>query len=90
MNELIERINGVIEGRLLPMDLTDEDFNAIRDLIEERGRLRGQIEEWQKEVIAIMANIATGTKKTQRKELGNALMLLQELRDFKLDGEEGK
>jgi DNA-binding transcriptional regulator YbjK len=64
-----------------------EIIQAIRAAIEERGRLRKQIEKWQKEAVAIFANLATGTKKTQRKELENALMLLQELRYFKLDGE---
>ena len=38
--ELRQKIDGVIEGRLIPMDLTDEDFRAIRRLIEAVG-------EWQ-------------------------------------------
>jgi hypothetical protein len=71
----------------LERDLKNGSVRAIRAAIEEGGRLRTQIEKWQKEAVAIFANLATGTKKTQRKELENALMLLQELRYFKLDGE---
>jgi hypothetical protein len=50
-------------------------YQAIRTLIL-------AVEEWKKEIIAILANMALGNQKTQRKELANAIMLLQRIRYF--------
>lgn len=47
--ELRGKLDGVIEGRLLPMDLTDEDFRAIRRLVE-------KVEEWPERAKDILEN----------------------------------
>jgi len=48
--ELRRKINGVLEGRLTPMDLTDENFHALLRLIE-------KAEEWKKRAWGIRRDV---------------------------------